>query len=67
MLKKTSGSFAYINIFKRYSAFPSNYEKENMPSNTLICRIGNTLRVGNLPQIFECGNVYKVEEIKFAV
>ena len=46
MLKKTSGTVAYINIFERYSEdISSNYEKENIPSKTLICRVGNTLKL----------------------
>ena len=46
MLKKTSGPFAYINIFKRYSEdISSNYEKEKMPGNTLMGRVGNTLKL----------------------
>ena len=44
MSNKTGGTFAYINIFKRYSATASDYEKENIPSNTLIWRVGNTLK-----------------------
>ena len=32
-------------MFKGYSAIASNYEDENIPSNTLIFRVGNTLKL----------------------
>ena len=61
MLKNTGGTFAYINIFKGYSAIASNYEKENIPSNTLICRVGNTLKL-----CFFKGKVEKIlKELSF--
>ena len=54
MLKKTGGTFAYINIFKRYSEdISSNYEKENIPRNTWICRVGNTLKLCFFKRKFE--------------
>ena len=34
-----------MNIFKRYPSIVSNYEKENIPSSTLIGRVGNTLKL----------------------
>ena len=54
MLKKTGGTFAYINIFKRYSEdISSNYEKENIPRNTWICRVGNSLTLCFFKRKFE--------------
>ena len=44
-MKKTDSTFEYINVFKGYTTIASNYEKENIPSNTLICSVGNTLKL----------------------
>ena len=62
MLKNTGGTFAYIKIFKGYSAIASNYEEENTPSNTLICRVGNTLK---LCTFFKKASLKKYLELSF--